>query len=87
VNEDAEVFYSVARRLFLESGEKFRTAHVLSVESQNALSFDEQFNQFSEAIYLEKQAIALQAEAITYRQQAGRICRLELTKLKKSLEI
>ena len=61
---DAEVLYAVARRLFDESAEKFRRAHIHSVRSENASTLDEQLKLSSEAIEQEKQALVMRAEAI-----------------------
>ncbi len=76
---DAEVLYAVARRLFDESAEKFRRAHVHSLRSDDALTVDEQLKLFSEAIEQEKQALAMRAEAIENQKQANRIWRMQAT--------
>ena len=77
---DAEVLYAVTRRLFNESAEKFRRAHVHSLRSDNALTVvDEQIKLFSEAIEQEKQAVAMRAEAIENQKQANRIWRMQAT--------
>ena len=73
---DAEVLYAVARRLFDESAEKFRRAHANGLGSKNALTADKQFELFGEAIEQEKQAIAMQAEAIENQKQAYRLWRM-----------
>ena len=76
---DAEVLYAVARRLFNESAEKFRRAHVYSFRSEDALTVVEQLNLFRKAIEQEKQAVALRAEAIENQKQANRIWRMQET--------
>ena len=76
---DAEVLYAVARRLFNESAEKFRRAHVHSFRSVDSLTVAEQLKLFGEAIEQEKQALAMRAEAIENQKQANRICRTHAT--------
>jgi hypothetical protein len=73
---DAEVLYAVARRLFAESAEKFRRAHIYSLRTRDALTVDEQLKLFSAAIEQEKQALAMRAEAIENQIQASRIWRM-----------
>jgi hypothetical protein len=73
---DAEVLYAVARRLFAESAEKFRTAQAYSLRTHDALTVDEQLKLFSQAIEQEKQAVAMRAEAIENQKQATRIWRM-----------
>jgi hypothetical protein len=49
------------------------------LESQNALTVDKQLELFGQAIEQEKQAIAMQAEAIENHKQACRIWRMQVT--------
>jgi hypothetical protein len=74
---DAEVLCAVARRLFDESAENFRRAHVHSLRSDHALTVDEQVKLFNEAIEQEKRALAMRAEAIENQKQANRIWRMQ----------
>lgn len=71
--DDAEVLYAAARRLFDESAEKFRRAHASGLGGDDALTVEEQFKLFDEIIEQERQAIATQAEAIENQKQAFRI--------------
>ena len=81
---DAEVLYAVARRLFYESAEKFRRAHVYNLRSEHALTGDEQLKLFSEAVEQETQALAMRAEAIENQKQAHRMWRMQATALAKT---
>ena len=77
--DDAEVLYAAACRLFDESAEKFRRAHANSLGCGSALTVDKQLELFDEAVEQEKQAIATLAEAIENQKQAFRIWRMRVT--------
>ena len=77
--DDAEVLYAAARRLFDESVEKFRRAHANSLRSEDTLTVDERLKVFGKAIEQEKQAIATQAEAIENQKQAFRILQTRIS--------
>ena len=74
---DAEVLYAAARRLFQESAEKFRRAHVHNFRSEHALTVDEQLELFSRAIEQETQALAMWVEAMENQKQANRMWRMQ----------
>ena len=71
--DDAEVLYAAARRLFDESAESFRRAHANGLGSEDALTVEKQLELFDEVIEEKKQAIATQAAAIENQKQAFRI--------------
>jgi len=79
---DADILTHVARRLFAESREEFRSAHSKWKESLEALTPDEHLRGFGEALEQERRAFRKQCEAIELQSKAHDLRREGWEKLK-----
>ena len=67
---DADVLRHVYRRLFAESRELFKAAHIMGMESFNATTTEDYLRRFGEALRQERRAIEMQREAIELQRMA-----------------
>lgn len=67
---DADVLSHVTRRLFAESHEMFRAAHMKGKRSFNVTTTEEHLRLFGEAVAEERRALEIQREAVELQREA-----------------